>query len=317
MTDVFLPLMEADAFAVYAYLKRQEFTNPNLRHSIREVGPSINRSPSTVSRALEILEHLRLAELTRFGGSKESECKLLDSKESALGLGAIYHSKTISWFLPNATAKRLQDEIRAIRQRQQGKTPNAASPRVRNHSLHVSLGNASVSPAIRQRSARETQTGTHLIQEERRSEEGPTPTPSHERETQKAKSLSDEDEPDLSPTDWATKAALSVRRWAEIPFTGVMNDLGSHLLDSSRPPVPHLANGADDWNKYGLGSLAVCAAAWRGGVLVLTLSASDPEAARCGLKKYHRTFDASLRAWYGCEVKIVLVKPNRQRCCDS
>ncbi len=57
-----------------------------------------------------------------------------------------------------------------------------------------------------------------------------------------------------------------------------MNDLRDHLLDTSRPPAPHLVNGADEWKK--LDSLAVERATWRGEVLVLILSAHNPVAAR-------------------------------------
>jgi hypothetical protein len=81
-----------------------------------------------------------------------------------------------------------------------------------------------------------------------------------------------------------------------------MNDLGDHLLDTSKPPVRHLANGADEWSSFD--GLAVYAAARRGGVLVLTLSACDPAAARDGLKKYRRTWERSLREWFGCEVEV-------------
>lgn len=93
-------------------------------------------------------------------------------------------------------------------------------------------------------------------------------------------------------------------RWAQIKFTGIMNDLGDHLFDSSRPPVRHLANGADDWKMFGFDSLAVEGATWRGEVLMLILSASDPAEARRGLRKYHAKWDVSSRKWFGCEVQI-------------
>ena len=91
----------------------------------------------------------------------------------------------------------------------------------------------------------------HLLQEERRSEEGPSPTPSHDCQAQKAKT---------SPAEYGPDADLI---WARVKFTGVMKDMGNHLLDSSRPPVPHLVNGAAEWQKFGFNSLAVEAATWR------------------------------------------------------
>jgi hypothetical protein len=81
--------------------------------------------------------------------------------------------------------------------------------------------------------------GTNLIREERRTEEGPTPTPGHQSEAQNDKDSPDEDEPD------------GLLKSARAKFTGVMNDLGDYLLDTSRPPAPHLVNGSADWEEFG------------------------------------------------------------------
>lgn len=288
----------------YSYFKRIEFTNPRLTHSIRGIAEATGIGDATVSRSLEILEHLGLIKLTRFPGSRGSECKLLESRAVAIGMGAQYHRRTVSFSLPPQVAHRLKAEIKALREKQQGKTSPktlaGASHVCGNRAFGVSQRNAGVSPEKRQRTARETQMGTHLIQEERRSEETPSPTPAHSIGAQKSsdsaetnKASPDEDGPD------------GLLKWAVAQFTGVMNDLGDHLFDTSRPPAPHLANGAADWEEFGFHSLAVKAAAWHGGALELTFSASEPETARRGLEKYHRTFDASLRTWYGCEVKMV------------
>ena len=296
--DVFLPIMGADCFAVYGYFRRIEFTNRKLIHTIRGITESTEIGSTTVSRSLEILEHLGLIKLFRFGGSRDSECQLVDSTGLAFRLGAKYHRQTLSFSLPPTVAERLKAEVAAIRERQQGKSSPEA-PRGTPHAcgnlpFRVSQRNASVSPAIRKRSARETQTEFHLLLEERRIEEAPSPTPSHNDEAQKAKDSPDEDEPE------------SLLLWARNPFTGVMNDMRDHLLDTKKPPAPHLTNGADDWKEFELGSLAVEAAAWCGEVLTLALSASDSAEAQRGLGKYHRKWDASLRKWYGCEVRVEL-----------
>jgi hypothetical protein len=303
--NVFLPLMGPDCLAVYAYLKQREFINPTLRHSVREVSASINRSISTASRSLEVLEHLKLVRLTHFGGNKESECELLDSKTAALSFGAVYSRASVSWSLPEQVRERLEGEIGRLRRRQQGKLPPQANSAVRdvcgNRLFSVSQRNASVSPEARQRIPRETQMGTHLIQEEGRIERIPSPNPpAQDEQAEETKDSPDEDEPDPD------------LKWARVKFTGVMKDMGSHLLDTSRPPNPRFANGAADWNEFGFNSLAVEAATWRGETLELSLFACDPAAARRGLEKYHRAFDASFRARYGCEVKTVLVKPYRR-----
>lgn len=304
--DVFLPLMGSDCLAVHAYFKRIEYSNPKLVHSVRIIAKATGIDDSTVCRSLEILEYLGLIKLTRFRGSKESECQLRDSREAANRLGAIYNARSVSFSLPPEVEKRLKAEVASIRERQQGKsTPKAArgAPQAcGNLPFSVSHRSAGVSPEKRQRPTGETQTCSHLIQEERRIEEGPTPTPtpSDSGEAQKDKDSPDEDEPDPL-------------RWATIVFTGVMNDLGDHLFDTSRPPNPRFANGADDWAKFGFNSLAVEAAEWHGERLTLILSASDPAAALRGLEKYRRKWDESLRKWYQCEVRVTLVEDRRER----
>jgi hypothetical protein len=303
VSDVFLPLMGAACLTVYSHLKRMEYKNPKLKHTVRKLADATALGIATVSRSLEILEHLGLAKLIRFGGSKESECQLLDSWVVANRLGATYDKRTHSYTLPPEVAQRLKAEVNALREKQQGRMPQSTprgTPRTcGNRLFSVSQRNASVSQTRRQRSTRETQTGSPLIRKERRTEEGPSPTPSHKRKVQKTKDSPDEDEPE------------ELTRWARIKFTGVMKDMGNHILDTSRPPIPHHVNGAADWEEFGFNSLAVEAATWHGGALALTFSASDPEIARRALEKYHRTFDASLRAWYECKVKIFLVKAQR------
>jgi hypothetical protein len=307
VVDVFLPLMEPETFAVYAYLKRREYTNPTLQHSVRDIASNLKRSASTVSRSLEILEHLNLGKLTRFGGSRDSECKLRDSKDAAIKLGAVYDPATLSWSLPSEAALRLEGDIRSLRQRQQGKlTPKFAKPAANScekQQFCVSQRNSCVSPEKRKRATRETLMGTHLLREEVRSKEVPTPTPTP---TESSAEPKDKDSPDEDEPDGLLKMARAI-------FNGAMNDLGDHLFDTSRPPAPHLANGAGEWEKFGFGSLAVEAAAWRGEVLELVLSASDPAAAQRGLDKYHRTWNRSLREWYKCVVHVRLQEKTDKR----
>jgi hypothetical protein len=91
-----------------------------------------------------------------------------------------------------------------------------------------------------------------------------------------------------------------------------MKDMGNHLLDSSKPPSPHLVNGASDWQKFGFNSLAVEAAARHCNEWALVLSASDTEAAQRGLKKYRRAWNASLRKWFESEVHVQLQPAQRK-----
>jgi hypothetical protein len=272
-------------------------------------------SPTSVARAIQILDLVGLIKRLPTSGNRKSTCQLFDVKALAESHGAMRPRGSSHFELPEPTRERLEAQVRAIRQCQQAKPKarvlnsgkmNAEIVTLSGFQSHFSVSqrDATVSHLIRQRATRETQTESHLIQQEGRIEEGPTPTPtpSESGAAQKDKDSPDEDEPD--PLQLATHA-----------FIGVMNDLGDHLFDTSRPPAPHLANGAADWEAFGLNSLGVEAAAWRGEALELVLSASDPAAALRGLEKYRKNWEAALRKWYGCEVKIALVKAQRQGCC--
>jgi len=297
--DLYVPIMGADCFAVYAYFVRRRHSDPTLRHDIRSIAPSCDMSASTVSRALEVLEHLQMVKLTRFGGSRDSECQLSDSWTVATRLGATFDSNSQSYRFPAQVSERLKAEVCAIRERQQGKanrkTRKPGAIPCGNLRLSASQRNTSVSRETRQRSTRETQTGTHLIQKEERIERTPSPNPPPQGDTAKpGKTNPDEDEQD------------ELLRWARIKFTGVMKDIRSHLLDTSRPPAPHLANGFAEWEKSGFNSLAVERAEWHGESLTLMLSASDAEATRRGLYRYRKKWRAVLRKWYECEVHVEL-----------
>lgn len=296
--DVFLPIIGADCLTVYGYFKRIEFTNPKLTHSVRGIADATKIDSTTVFRSLGILRQLGLIKLTRFRGSRGSECQLIDSRELAIGLGAQYHRETVSYSLPPEVANRLIAQIKALREKQQSKSP-ATAPRgapypCGNLLPRVSQRNTSVSQTRRQCSTRETQMGTHLIREEGRIKETPIPTltPDDTGDAQQDNDHPNEDEPD-GPLKRAQRA-----------FIGVIDDMRALLLDTNRPPNPRLANGYAEWEKFGFGSLAVEAATRRGKVLALTLSARDPTAARRGLERYSKKWEMALCKWYECEVDV-------------
>jgi hypothetical protein len=295
--DVFLPIMGPDCGSLHAYIVRKSFPIPKVRHSIRQFARATGLAAATVSRSLAILEHLRLVKVVRLGGCQSSEYQILDSRFVAENLGASYDPGRLSWSLPPEVAQRLTDEVKQLRQRQQGKSVTTATdgvlPNCGNPVSTVAQRNASVSPAIRQRFTRETQRPLHLLLKEIRNEKDLTPTPSQIKE--KAKATAD----DSSGGDSAALLKLSRDR-----FNGVIDDLSDHLLSTSTPSHPNLANGFNDWQRFGFRNLAVEAAAWREDLLVLVLSADDPAAARRGLEKYHRKWKASLRTWFACEVTV-------------
>ncbi len=293
--DVFQPIMGPHCFTIYAHLVRRAFRDPELKHSVWDLKKATNLGVATISRSCEVLEHLGLIELTRCGGSQKSKCKLLDPVEAAERLGSTYQKRTLSWSLPTEIRQRLEGEVEEIRRRQQGKPVHGELSLRQSVSDTVSQRNACVPPTISQPVARETQSGLHLLEEEIRTEEDPSPTPSQRGQSQYATGLPDEDGPypDL--------------RWACVKFTGVIDEMRDHLLETSRPQVRNLVNGAADWSEFGFNSLAVEAARSCGDVLVLTLSASDATATRRGLDKYHRTWERSLGEWFQCEVRVELV----------
>jgi hypothetical protein len=153
--DVFLPIIGADCLAVYLYFPRRKFIDHKLKHTVRGLAEAADLGVATVSRSLEVLEKLQLVKLTRFGGSKESECQLLDSNEAAVQLGAKYHPRTCSFSLPPKVAQRLKAEVKALREKQQRKSSPIVLNRVPhdcgNPILPVSQRNASVPPEKRKR----------------------------------------------------------------------------------------------------------------------------------------------------------------------
>jgi hypothetical protein len=248
------------------------------------------------------LKHIGMVRINPGGGNQESECALVDLKKLAVHLGASKDRKRASYVLPPDRIEDLRSEIAALHTSMQKKPKSGCKAEAldrkssgnrdcANLFLLDSKRDISVSQKRRQRSSEETQTGSHLILKKTTHQNIPTPNPPiHHGELWKTKDSPDEDGPDV------------LLKWASDRFNAVIDDMRAHLLDTSRPPNPRFANGASEWGKFGFGSLAVYAAARRGEALALVLSASDPAAAHEGLKKYHRTWEPSLRKWYGCEV---------------
>ncbi|MGA2632603.1 MAG: hypothetical protein ABSF16_00035 [Terracidiphilus sp.] len=300
-TDVYSPIVGPFAAMIYERLCRNSYGNPTIEFSVRDLARGM--SHASAARAIQILEIVGLIKRLPTSGNRKSVCQLFDVKALAESHGAMRLRKSAPLELPTPVFDRLKSQVRAVRQRQQGKTKARAdltgkrnveiSVQSGLHSLFsVSQRDASVSPAIRQRSTRETQTGTHLLTEERRTENVLSPTPSREQTVQK-------DFPNEEESEALLKCARNL-------FNGVIDEIRAHLLDTNTPPVPHLANGFADWQKYGFGSLAVKAAARRGNGLALVLSATDPAATRRGLEKYRRTWEASFRKSFGCKVQVAL-----------
>jgi hypothetical protein len=305
LSVLFEPIIGRTASAVYCHLTGKAFGN-KITYTLRGLAVEMKRSRTTIWRAIAVLEHIGLVRIRAGGGNQESECWLVDLKKLAASLGASHDRRRSSFVLPPKRIEELRGRVAVLLTAMQKKSKPGRTTEVpeRADSGHCGCANlflldskrdASVSPKNQQRSSEEMQTGSYLLLQNTSLQNIPSPNPpSQDSEAQKDKDSPDEDQPD-EPLKSARRA-----------LTGVMNDMRAHLLDTSRPPVPHLANGAAEWDKFGLNSLALEAAAWRGKVLVLTLSAHDPAAARSGLERYRKKWDAALRKWYECEVDVTV-----------
>jgi hypothetical protein len=304
LIDLYGSIIGPFAGFVYAALCRNAYGKPTVEYSVRELARVTGMSAPAAARSIKILETIGFLKRLPTSGNRKSQCQLFDLKALAISHGATRLHKSARLAFPPLSFERLNAQVKTVRRGQQGKGKARALSTGKENAeiaswsefhtlLSVSQRDATVSHLVHQRSTRETQTGTHLLREERRIEESPTPTPTPtgHGDAQQDKDSPSEDEPDR------------LRRMARAVFTGPMNDLKGYLLDTSRPPIRHLANGGEQWKRFGLDTLAVEAAEWCGDMLALTLSAIDPATAREGLMKYRRTWEPSLRRWYGCEVR--------------
>jgi hypothetical protein len=330
--DLYVPIIGPDCLAVYAYFARRYHSDHTLRHDIRSIARSCCLNPSTVSRALEVLDHLQLVKLIRFGGSRQSECLLSDVWTIVNRLGATFDPRTQSYCFPEPVFKQLTEEVCEIRVRQQGKadgkTSKSALMPSGNPSKSVSQGNASFSPEKRLHPTRETQAGIHLIQKKERIKEVPSPTSSHDSEDwRNAKNIPNEDGPEKDAPlaraqfnnliDGLRRPAGKIRSDADLQsarakFNGVMDDLKDALLLTNRPIVPHLTKSFDDWNEFRFNSLCVVDVERHGNALLLTLETDDVLATQRGLAKYRKRWESSCRNWYGGVVQVKLMKSERK-----
>jgi hypothetical protein len=313
--DLYVPIIGPDCLAVYAYFSRRYHPDHTLRHDIRSIARSCCLNPTTVSRALEVLNHLQLVKLIRFGGSRQSECQLPDVWTIVNRLGAKFDPRTQSYRFPEPVFKQLTAEVCEIRVRQQGKTDGktakSASSPSRNPNISASQRNTTLSPEKRQHPTRETRAGTHLIQKKERIKEVPSPTSSPDSEGWgNAKNIPYEDglEKDVPLVraqfngliDAIRNATGNIRSDADLQsarakFNGVMDDLKDALLITNRPVVPHLTRSSDDWNEFRFNSLRVVAVARHGNERLLTLETDDVPATQRGLAKYRKRWESSCR----------------------
>lgn len=296
---VFLPIIGVSAFALYVTLATDALGNSQFQSNQRQLASKAGQSLATVSRNIRILIHLGMIRIISSGGSNDTTYQLMDLKELCRKHGATERFRA-SLVLPENTCERLKRQVAALRceiaGKRQAERCDSSEQRSGNRGGNLESDfhqrDASVSPETRQRFAGETQTGFYQLRKKEEEKNSPSPTPSRSGKAETPKNLPIKGESD------------ELRKQAVNRFTGVIKDMQDHLLGSNRPQAPHFTNGFDDWQKYGFDSLAVESAARRGEVLELVLSASDPAAARRGLKKYRQKWEASLHTWFGIAVQV-------------
>lgn len=296
VVDVLLPIAGPSCLTIYCYLARWEYKNPDLNHSVREIASATGISRVAVARSLDILEHLQLVTLIRRGGCQESRCRLMDSVEAVRRLGAEYDPKTLSWTFPPEQQQRLRTEVKAIREKLQGKATASGEVDCGKVDLSVPQRDASVSLKGRQRTTRETQTGPHLLRKEERIEKILTPTAFHSNEAWKSEKAANEGGP-----------VSDLLTWTRTKFTGVVKDVKNHFLGDGIYIRP-LANGLSEWQKYGFESWGIQRAEWRSEGLVLSLSVSDVVLAKSGLAAYCQKWDDALEKWFKFKSRLEFVQ---------
>ena len=294
--QIFLPVMGSDCFAVYSALRCQEFSNRELRHTIRGLARSTGMSASTVSRSLDILSALELLRIVHRGGCQESTCQLTDSAEVAAALGARYTRSSVSWSLPADATLRLQLQVKAIRARHQRQSANAPDSVCGNPTAGVSHRNAGVSDEARQRPAAETLAESYLYRKEVRKKEDLSPTPFQERGA------------DENRTSAAEDNDKAKRKQAQDRLNGVLDDLKDHLLNTDRPTLSGLTEGYTDWTESGFRDWEAVSISQQNDCFLLSIAAPEPAAAQRGAEKYQKFLATQFEEWFGVKVQPAFCK---------
>jgi DNA-binding transcriptional ArsR family regulator len=296
--SLFQPIIGGLAVLVFVNLSRLAH-GAEVTFSLRSLAKATTLSRASVSRALASLKHIGMVRLRVMGGNLDSKCELADLKKLAERLGARYDRGAASLVLSDEIAAQRKADLALLRKRLQGKKPTLGMSGTSESggTLHLSgpKRDACGLPERRERPPRETLAGPDLIVQNTKQQDFPSPTPSPRESTQQQ---------NPSTNDKTPEALL---KWARDQFTGASGDVRNHILNASAAMLPHLADGWEDWKRFGFASFRVEAASWCGPILELKISASDVDRAQQGFKQYQRTWDPQLREWFRCEVKVNIV----------
>lgn len=107
---VFQPIIGSPPSALYCHLTRLA-CGPSLQFTLRRLASETGRSCKTVSRNLSVLRHVGMVRLRTGRINQETECYLVDLKELARSLGAVYDSRTASLVLGPAAREVLKNQV--------------------------------------------------------------------------------------------------------------------------------------------------------------------------------------------------------------
>jgi DNA-binding MarR family transcriptional regulator len=148
--DAFQPIVGPHAVLVYVHLTRESYS-ATVSYSLRKLADATGISRSAVWRNLAVLEYVGILRLQRGEGSAQSTCVLLDLKEAAERLGAVYNRKRSSYVFTDVAIAKLRAEVTALRKRLHQSKANEICVSLgdtkseENFCAPVSQGDASVS----------------------------------------------------------------------------------------------------------------------------------------------------------------------------
>lgn len=143
--DAWQPIVGPHAVNVYVNLTRDAYAS-TIEYSVRKLADATGISKSAVWRNLKVMEHVGMLRLETGAGSAGSVCELLDLKEAAEKLGAVYNRQRASFLFTDMAVARLRAGVTEMRRRMQEKQPK---PEPVEMDPHVVMGPEMIDPFFR------------------------------------------------------------------------------------------------------------------------------------------------------------------------
>jgi len=134
--DAWQPIIGPHAVNVYVNLTRDAYSS-TIEYSVRRLADATGISRTAVWRNLRVMEHVGMLRLERGSGSAASTCELLDLKEAAEKLGAIYNRRQASFVFTDVKLASLRMEVVLLRKKMQNKGLAVQSDALREKQICV------------------------------------------------------------------------------------------------------------------------------------------------------------------------------------